>query len=360
MTYDFLIIGGGIAGISAAARIAPLGKTLVLEAESALAYHASGRSAALFEEFYGAPSITDMNRAGKSYLESAHGGVLSERGILIVAEPGEESQLAAEAKSFHMDHISVPEALAIIPILDPAKITAAAHGNGAKDIDTDLLIQNFARDARAHGAEIRTSARVSKIEKTSQGWSITAGLETYTTKLLINAAGAWVDEIAALARIATIGFQPYRRSMARIPAPGGHDLSKWPMLFGINEAWYAKPDAGQLIISPAEEHPMPPHDAFADDLTLAEGIARYSEVVTTEVTRMTSNWAGLRTFAPDRTLVIGFAPTDPTFFWLGGQGGYGFQTSPAASELVAQLIGGTQTTLAAATVAALAPQRFAK
>jgi glycine/D-amino acid oxidase-like deaminating enzyme len=312
----------------------------------------------LFEEHYGAPSVNALSQAGKAYLESANDGVLSDRGILMVAQSGQEIDLATEAKAFHMAPLSVPEACAIIPILNPEKITAAALSWGAKDIDTDRLIQNFARDCRAKGGEIRTSARVSAIAKTHHGWDVRIGPETISAKILINAAGSWVDEIASLAGISRIGFQPYRRSMARTPAPNGLNITKWPVLFGVGEAWYAKPDAGQLIISPAEEHPMVPCDAYADDLVLAEGIARYSEVVTSEVTRITSNWAGLRTFAPDRTLVIGFDPDDSTFFWLGGQGGYGFQTAPGASQLVADLIGGTTSDLSAKTIAALSPTRF--
>jgi glycine/D-amino acid oxidase-like deaminating enzyme len=147
--------------------------------------------------------------------------------------------------------------------------------------------------------------------------------------------------------------------MARIPAPGGHDVSRWPMIFGAGETWYAKPDAGALIVSPAEEDPLPPQDAWADDMVLAEGLARYEAMVTEPVTRMIANWAGLRTFAPDRVPVIGFAPDAPGFFWLAGQGGYGFQTSPAAARLAADLILGRAPEVSASLVAALAPGRLA-
>lgn len=358
--HDFTIIGGGVAGISAAARLAPLGTTLVLEAETALAYHASGRSAALFEPFYGAQSVNDLSLAGENYLRNANGGVLSKRGIMIVARAGEEFQLKTEAASFHMTHIKVDEALELIPILDATVLTQAAISCNAEDIDTDLLIQNFAREARENGAEIRTNAPVTKIEKTKNGWMITSGDYHFETKLLINAAGAWADEIAKLAGINPVGLIPYRRSMACIPAPNDLDVSKWPMLFGVGENWYAKPDAGQLLISPADEDATTPHDAHAKELTLAEGIDRYSQVVTTEVTRMIANWAGLRTFAPDRTLVIGPDATDANFFWCAGQGGYGFQTSAGASQLLADLITGQSSRLPQNTVGALRPNRFFK
>jgi len=146
--------------------------------------------------------------------------------------------------------------------------------------------------------------------------------------------------------------------MARIPVPDGHDVGRWPMVFGAGEDWYAKPDAGALIVSPAEEHATTPHDAYADDMVLAEGLARYEEHVTTPVTRMLSNWAGLRTFAPDRTLVLGPDVGEPTFIWCACQGGYGMQSAPGASQLLADLISGTPSDLSKDTIAALSPQRF--
>ena len=169
-----------------------------------------------------------------------------------------------------------------------------------------------------------------------------------------------VDQVAAMAGVRPLGFTPYRRSMARIPAPGGQDVGRWPMMFGPGEDWYAKPDAGALIVSPAEEDLMEPHDAWADDMVLAEGLARYEEMVTEPVTRLLASWAGLRTFAPDRVLVIGPDVGEPSFFWLAGQGGYGFQTCPAASRLAADLIAGRMPELDAGLVAQLDPARFGR
>lgn len=162
-----------------------------------------------------------------------------------------------------------------------------------------------------------------------------------------------------MAGVRPLGFTPLRRSMARIPAPGGHDPARWPMIFGAGEAWYAKPDAGALIVSPAEEDPSHPHDAWPDDMVLAGGLARYEAMMTVPVTRLLASWAGLRTFAPDRVPVIGPDPAEPSFLWLAGQGGYGFQTSPAASLLAADLLAGRHPALDAGTVAALSPRRLA-
>lgn len=360
MTHDFLIIGGGIAGISAAARLSHLGKVHLTESEPHLAHHASGRSAALFEPRYGKPAIVALSYGTEDYLAHANGGVLSPRGMMIVGGPDERPGFDAEMSDMDLTEISFDEARAWVPILNPDTVRFAARGFEARDIDTDLLIQNFAREARGNGAVFQTGAPVTSLVRGADGiWTATTPQGEVRARIVVNAAGAWADRVAAMAGIAPLGLVPHRRSMARIPAPGGHDVSRWPMIFGVGETWYAKPDAGALIVSPAEEDPMEPHDAWADDMVLAEGLARYEERVTEPVTRLISSWAGLRTFAPDRVPVIGFAPTDPGFFWLAGQGGYGFQTSAAASALAADLIGSRAPALEADVIAALSPARFA-
>ncbi len=359
MIHDFLIIGGGIAGLSTAARLSHLGSVLLLESEPALAFHASGRSAALFEPNYGNAPTVSLSRASADHMHSTP-GLLGPRGLMFLAGRGEEALLDADITAMALAPMSVGEACAMVPIIDPGHVTAAAYHAAAWDIDTDLMIQAFAREARANGATITTKAHVTDITRQRGQWHVTTATETYTARSLVNAAGAWADQIAEMAGIAPIGLTPLRRSMARIPAPGGHDVGAWPMLIGAGETWYAKPDAGKWLISPAEEDPVnTPHDAWADDMVLAEGIARYQPYVTEEVTRLETSWAGLRTFAPDRTLVLGPAPGRPDFIWVAGQGGYGFQTAPAASQLVADLIAGRPPALDAGTVAALNPARFA-
>lgn len=357
MTQDFLIIGGGIAGISAAARLAPHGAVTVLEGESALAHHASGRSAAMFEPHYGLPPVVELSLASGAYFRAAK-NVLSPRGTMFLGRAEDRAQFDHDVDVMKLTHITPDEAKALVPIVNTDVVAYAAHADHAWDIDTDLLLQGFARAARSHGAQIMTGARVTAIERLADGWRVITAKGEYTAKILINAAGAWADGIAKMAGIAPLGFTPLRRSMARLPAPGGHDVSKWPMIFGAGETWYAKPDAGALIVSPAEEHPMDPHDAWADDMVLAEGLARYEEMVTEPVTRLLSNWAGLRTFSPDRVPVIGADAADPSFFWLAGQGGYGFQCSPAASQLAADLIIGAAPDASASLIAALSPGRF--
>ncbi|MDV7271475.1 FAD-binding oxidoreductase [Thioclava sp. A2] len=357
MTCDFLIIGGGIAGISAAARLAPLGSVTVLEAEANLAYHASGRSAALYEPRYGNPAIVALSLASNDYFQAS--GTLSPRGFMFLDSTDQRERFLKHVKDFDLDELSLPEAQEIFPILNPDTVGFASYATHAWDLDTDLLIQKFLREARAEGAQIVTSAPVTAITRSANRWQVEAGGQTYDTRMIFNAAGAWVDQIATLAGLAPIGFTPLRRSMARLPAPGGHDLSGWPMVVGGNEDWYCKPDAGALIVSPADEDLAEPHDAWADDMVLAEGLARYEECVTEPVTRLLASWAGLRTFSPDRVPVIGPDPREPSFFWIGGQGGYGFQSCPAICQLVADLVAGRASELPADIIERISPARFA-
>jgi D-arginine dehydrogenase len=357
MNFDFLIVGGGIAGVSCAGRLAPYGSVLVLEAETALAHHASGRSAALYEPRYGLGPVVDLSMASAEYFHG-QAGVLSPRGMMIVARADQGAAFHADAAAMDMSPVSFAAAQAIVPILNPKTVAHVALADHAHDIDTDLLLQGFAKTARAAGAQIMTKAPVTAISRDGAGWQVNCAAGTFAARVLINAAGPWADTIAAMAGVAPLGFTPLRRSMARIPAPGGHDISSWPMMFGAGETWYSKPDAGALIVSPAEEELCLPHDAFADDMVLAEGLARYEEMVTEPVTRMLANWAGLRTFAPDRVPVIGFDSTARGFFWLAGQGGYGFQSAPAASQLAADLLTDRDSVMEGALIAALSPARF--
>ena len=355
---DFIIIGGGIAGISAAARLAEHGTCRVLEREAHLAYHSSGRSAALYEENYGSPSTIALAKAGRADWDDFLDGVLSPRGFMLLCLRGEETQFDADRRHMDLTEISMAEAQARVPILNLQEVLRAACSTTAQDIDTDMMLQRFAKLLCRNGGVIETHQSVQAIQKIAGGWQVTCHEQTFTARRLINAAGAWGDEIAALAGLAPIGLTPMRRSVARLAAPGGHDPSTWPMLFGPGERWYAKADAGALIVSLAEETPCPPMDAWPDDQDLAEALARYQDYVTEEVTRPISSWAGLRTFAPDRNLVLGAAPQEESFIWAVGQGGYGFFTAPAASQLVAASALGRKPQLAAEIVAQLSPARF--
>ena len=347
---DIVVIGGGIAGLSAAARLAPHARVTVLEAEDALGHHASGRSAALFEQNYGLAPIRALSRASADF----QAPYLSPRGLLLVARAGEEAAFEADRADLGLAEVDLATARAHVPILNDT-VTRAAYHADAQDIDTDRMLQDFARTVRSHGGSVVTGARVTAIHP---GWRVETTAGAYDGNRILNAAGAWADVIARMAGVHPIGIEPFRRSMARIPAPGDHDVSRWPMLFGVGESWYAKPDAGALLVSPADEDPAAPQDAWADDLVVAHGLDRYMQHVTEPVARVTTSWAGLRSFAPDRVLVLGPDGGNPDFIWCAGQGGYGFQTAPAASQLVADLTLGHAPSLDNATVDALAAKRF--
>ncbi|WP_415404025.1 NAD(P)/FAD-dependent oxidoreductase [Tateyamaria sp. SN3-11] len=349
---DIIVIGGGIAGVSAAARLSAHADVTLIEAEDSLGYHASGRSAALFEENYGCASVVALNRASAAF----HRPYLSPRGFLLVGRAGEDDAFEADLAALKTSEISVEEARTHVPILN-GRITRAAYHDGARDIDTDRMIQDFAKTLRANDGTIITGAKVTQITP-GQTWTVHCGNDVLTATTLINAAGAWADQVAEMAGIKPVGITACRRSMARIPAPGGHDVSTWPIFFGVGETWYAKPDAGKLLVSPADEDPVPPQDAWADDMVLAEGIDRYSQHVTEPVTRVEATWAGLRSFSPDRTLVLGADPANAQFIWCAGQGGYGFSTAPAASQLVADLTLGHAPEIDACTIKSLSPARF--
>lgn len=353
---DFLVIGGGVAGLTAAAHLAPLGSVVVLEQEAALGYHASGRSAAVFIETYGNAIVRALNTASLPGLTRAD--VLQPRPFLLLAGADQAALFESERAAFAATEISVPEGQDLFPILDSAACAKVAFVDQAYDLDTDKLMQHFRRTALNHGAEIICSARVTSMVLDGQGWTVTTAGETWQARHVVNAAGAWADQVAELAGVQPVGLQPYRRSMARLPAPGGHDTSAWPFVDAVGESWYAKPDAGGWLVSPSEEDPVDPQDAWADDMVIAEGLDRYSRFVTEPVTRVQTTWAGLRSFAPDRALVIGPDPGAPSFLWCAGQGGYGFQTAIAAGQLLADLVADRPPGLSADTVAALSPARF--
>ena len=354
---DYLIIGGGIAGLSAAARLSGLGDVTLLEGEAQLGYHASGRSAALYEAEYGAPPTVALARASGEELAAM--GVLSPRGFLAVAKADEEDAFRTDCAALGMERVTLEEARALVPILNPESVAFAARTEAAQDIDTDLMMQTYARRIRERGGEVRTGAAVAGIARDGDGWTVTLQSgEALRARRLVNAAGAWADRVAGMAGLPGIGLRPCRRSMAQLPAPEGHDIRAWPMVFGVGETWYAKPQAGKLLVSPADEDPVEPHDAWPDDMVLAEGLARYEEMVTVPVTRVETSWAGLRSFAPDRTLVLGPDPLEPAFLWCAGQGGQGFQSAPGAARVLEEAAGGEPSGLPAEIVAALSPARL--
>jgi D-arginine dehydrogenase len=362
---DVIVIGGGIAGISAAAELAAEARVLVLESEAQIGYHATGRSAAIFIRNYGNATLRALNAAAAPVFEAPEGisdhSLLSPRGELMLASEAELPTLESYCDgATGLERLTGAEAAELVPILEPGPIAGAVLERDAQDIDVDRMLQGYARLLKSRGGRVVTAAQVQAITRGHSAWQVTAGAETYTAPVVVNAGGAWADPVAELAGARAFGIRPYRRSAAIIPAPEGHDVEHWPLFGAITETWYAKPEAGKLMVSPADEDPVAPHDAWPDDMVLAEGLYRFEQAVTHPVTRLEHSWAGLRSFAPDRTPVVGFDGQADGFFWLAGQGGYGVQTAPALARLTAALITGQTPDLDQTTVAALTPQRFRK
>lgn len=349
-----------MAGVSAAARLAPHARVIVLERESAIGYHATGRSAAVFIRNYGNATLRALNDASAAFLDRPEGvsdsPLLAPRGELLIAGEDERDAFAAYlAGAEGLRQVSPDEAVGLFPILRRGRIVRAAYEPGAQDIDVDRMLSGFARLLRFFGGRIVTGAEVTSIWREGANWRVTSPGGDYFAPVLVNAAGAWADAVNRMAGLAPLGLRPMRRTAALLPAPPGLDVSGWPLCATASEKWYAKPDAGRLFVSPADETPVEPHDAWADDMALAEGLDRFAQATSYEVNRVERSWAGLRSFLPDRTPAAGFVADG--LFVLAGQGGYGIQTAPALSRLAADLVLGRPAELPPAVVAALSPDR---
>ncbi|MDF1790438.1 MAG: FAD-binding oxidoreductase [Thalassobaculaceae bacterium] len=361
---DVIIVGGGIAGISAGACLARHLSVLVLEGESRIGYHATGRSAAILIRNYGNATLRALNLASAPFLEApdqvSDESLLSPRGEMLVAGEDELEHLDAYVDgSTGMEMLTGEQAQELVPILRVEGIARAAIEWDAQDIDVDRMLSGYARLLRRRGGIIETDVAVRGIRREAGLWSISSDRDTYAAPIVINAAGAWAGRVGRMAGVSDIPLTPLRRSAAILPAPDGYDISRWPLFAPATESWYAKPEAGKLMVSPADEDPVEPHDAWADDMVLAEGLDRFERAVDYTVSRVETSWAGLRTFAPDRTPVVGMDPAAEGFFWLAGQGGYGVQTAPALSMLTSEMILSGSTSLAGVIVDALSPSRFA-
>lgn len=352
---DVLIVGAGIAGASIAAFLAPTHRVVLLEAESQPGYHSTGRSAAMFMESYGTPTIRALTRASRAFFEAPPEGfaaapLLASRGALYVGTPAQRGMLEALAEELAphaptLRRLSAAEAIALVPVLKVAEIDGAVLDREATDLDVNALHQGFLRRAKAHGAQLICDARVEAIERKAGMWQLRTAQGTWRAPIVVNAAGAWADRLAALAGLASIGLQPKRRAAFLFAPPAGAEIAAWPCVCGVDEAegWYFKPDAGVLLGSPANADAVEPHDVRPEELDIALGIARIEAMTTLTIRRPSHTWAGLRSFVADGDLVAGFDPTAPGFFWCAAQGGYGIQTAPAMGELCAAWIRGEPT-----------------
>ncbi|NYI02737.1 NAD(P)/FAD-dependent oxidoreductase [Cupriavidus plantarum] len=343
---EFVVIGAGIAGASAAAHLSARGSVLLLEAEDHPGYHSTGRSAALFSEIYGNAVVRSLTRASRSFLFDPPSGfaatpLVTPRDTLFF---GTTDQLHLLEK-FRQDPdvagrtvmLSPSQAQARVPAFRDGYLGGAVLETGSADIDVDALHQGFLRQARANGAEILAAERVQKLVRVEGRWHLSTRSGDFRTPVVINAAGAWGDDVARSAGVAPLGLQPKRRTAALIDVPAEQDAARWPAAIAIDEQFYFKPDAGLLLVSPADETDSPPCDAQPEELDVAIAVDRFEQATGAQVRRIANSWAGLRVFSPDRTPVAGFDPHAEGFFWLVGQGGYGIQTAVALAQVAAAL-----------------------
>ncbi|MBZ9676234.1 NAD(P)/FAD-dependent oxidoreductase [Mesorhizobium sp. ES1-1] len=348
---EIIIVGGGIAGAGAAFEISRSAKLVLLERESHCGYHTTGRSAASFTENYGNGIIRRIVLASRSFLTEPPTGfcdypLLSKRGMITVARADQldllrEDMAAARALVPSIAAMSPAEAIARVPVLRADYLAGAYIEPHSKDIDVNGLHQGYLRGARARGARIVTNAGVIAVDRQGGQWQVETPAGTFLAPTLVNAAGAWGDEVAVVAGVRPVGLQPKRRTAFNIPAPAGVDIADWPLVNDVGAEFYFKPDAGQLFVSPADATPSEPMDAYAEDIDVAIGAERLERATTIEVQRVSRSWAGLRTFVADGSPVVGPDDEVPDFIWLVGQGGYGIKTSPALSRVCASLIART-------------------
>jgi D-arginine dehydrogenase len=367
---DFVVIGGGIAGVAAAAHLAPHGEVTLLEMEQSLAFHTTGRSAAMFVVNYGGASSRPLALASQPFLESPPDGLvdaplLSERGALWVADDSQVERMETIAQEGRDSGagsllIDAGEVVALVPVMRPDRIAAGIYEPEARDIDVAALHQGFVRLARRHGAQIQLATPVTGLDRLANGWRVSTTNGAIDCRVVVNAAGAWGDRVAAMAGIEPIGLQPMRRTAFMVP--GSDSYATWPLVVDVDDNFYFRPDGSQLLCSLAEETPSEPTDPRPAMEDVALAIERINQATTLGIHTVSSQWTGLRSFAPDRELVVGEEPTASGFFWLVGQGGTGIMTSPGYGALVASLVLGSALPgdLARAGVdpATMAPDRF--
>jgi D-arginine dehydrogenase len=346
---DIIVIGAGIAGASVAAHLAETHRVILIEQEDRAGYHSTGRSAALFTEIYGNPVIRALTRASRKFLfapppDFTEGPLTRPRGCLFIATADQVETLRQFAALPDIAPatrpVSVAEARRMCPVLREDYVAAGLFEPESSDIEVHALHQGYLRMFRRRNGRQLNNAPVVALDYAAGRWNVRAGTETLTAPIVVNAAGAWADEIAELAGISRLGLVPCRRTAVLVEPPPGMTITAWPFVNDIDELFYIKPEAGQLFISPADETPSPPGDVQPEEWDIAAAVDRVQAATTLQIQRLKARWAGLRTFAPDRSPVVGFSNDAQGFFWLAGQGGYGIQTAPALSRAAAALVRG--------------------
>ena len=344
---DVIVVGAGIAGASVAAELASTHRVVLLERESAPGYHSTGRSAALFSEIYGGHAVRALSRASRDFFFKPPIGfadcpLVKPRGALYIASaeqvPALDDFLANPDVQHAVQRVTPEQALAACPILKQEYVRASLFEQAACDVDVNALHTGYLAQFKRQGGMLVTNAELQLLEHHHGLWTTHTSGGEFKAPVVVNAAGAWADDIADKAGASLQSIQACRRTAVVVELEDGLDARDWPMTIDIDESFYFKPDAGLLLISPADETPVVPCDVQPYEYDVAVAIDRVERATTLKIRRIRRKWAGLRSFAPDREPVIGFDPDSTGFFWLAGQGGYGIQTAPAAAKLSAAII----------------------
>jgi len=364
---DILVIGGGIAGLSAAAALASHGQVAVLEAEEQIGFHSSGRSATMVHYALGDRLVRALTLAGRPFFDEPPEGFTDEalgRRMPVLVHAREEERPALDALDAEISQFANLERLdaagvhALCPLLKDDSQHGIADLNATR-LDPHALLQGNLRQLKRRGGELHSGQRVAGIAREGPAWVVTSDKgDRFCAPVLVNAAGSWADRIAALAGVQPLGLEPKRRTIITFDAPPGTDLDHLPFTKTIHDELYFAPESGRLFASPMDEVPSEPMDAQPDEYEVALAAYRMEQRTTVEVRQIHSKWAGLRTFTADRHPAVGFAPDVEGFFWLAGQGGFGLQTSPAMAAITESLVAGSAWPLPDVAKEDLLPGRF--
>lgn len=349
---DIIVVGAGIAGASVARELSESASVILLEREAQVGYHSTGRSAAAFIPSYewNNPALRLLTACSYSLFEAPPPDfqcpeLLNRRGLLTLLPPGDaalldEAHQRLQSEIPSLQRLTPEQTRAHIPYLRDEYARGAWFEPDVFDIDVDALHQGYLRDFRRQGGQLRTDAGVTGVRRYPGRWEVTSDAGTFTAPLLVNAAGAWADGLAAMAGVKTVGLEPRRRTAILVSPPEGSDVASWPLAICADGSFYFKPDANMLLVSPADENLSQACDARPEELDIAYAAHFAEKALEMEVKQVAHSWAGLRNFVADRSPVIGAATDDPDFFWLAAQGGHGIQIAPAAARLAAALVRG--------------------
>lgn len=347
MGFDFVVVGAGIAGTSAAYELAAANSVLLLEQEHQPGYHTTGRSAALYAEIYGNQTVRALTTGGKEFYVRPPAAfsdhpLLKPRGILFIGREDQRpslDNLLAEVSGLRSNirRIDAQTLGEYVPVLRAGYAAAAVYDPDAMDIDVHALHQGYLRGLKARGSQLLLNAPVRALNRRGGLWQVETPLGQFRARVVVNAAGAWADEVAAMAQARPIGLMPKRRTAILFQPPAGMRIETWPTVIDADEQFYFRPDAGKIMASPADETPMPPCDVQPEEIDIAILVDRLEHAIDMPIPRIEHRWAGLRSFVHDKTPVVGYDDGVEDFFWLAGQGGYGIQTAPGIAQLAAAL-----------------------